>query len=47
MIFDFRDFRLMMDLDTKEYDLLNVTAADYAIEMDISKSQYEDFVTNH
>ena len=36
-----------MNLDIKEYDLLTVTPSDYAIEMDISDSQYDDFVRNH
>jgi len=36
-----------MDLDTKEYDLLNVTAGDYTVELDISDSQYDDFVKKH
>jgi hypothetical protein len=27
---------MIMDLDTKEYDLLTVTAGDYTVEMDIS-----------
>ena len=36
-----------MDLDTLEYDLQNVTAGDYTIEMDISGSQYDDFVLKY
>jgi len=31
-----RNFELMMDLDTKEYDLLTVTAGDYTVELDIT-----------
>jgi len=36
-----------MDLDTKEYDLSTVSAGDYTVEMDISESQYYDFVAEH
>ena len=33
-----RNQELQIDLDTKEYDLITVTAGDYAVEMDISDS---------
>jgi hypothetical protein len=32
----FRNFELETELDTKEYDLLTVTAGDYTVELDIS-----------
>jgi len=47
IIFNLRNFRLEMDLDTKEYDLSTVSAGDYTVEMDISESQYYDFVAEH
>ena len=31
-----RNFEMTIKLDTKEYDLLTVTAGDYTVEMDIS-----------
>ena len=38
MIFNLRSFKLQMDLVSKEYDLLTVSAGDYTVEMDISDS---------
>ena len=33
-----RDYQLKMNLETKEYDLLTVTAGDYAVMLEISDS---------